>query len=80
VTVRLTVHVRLSIPELTVTMLVYVPTARPVGFTESVRYVGVVLLLREADNQVAPSVCRVTPTGAELKTEYTTGNGKVPPI
>lgn len=63
VTLKLTIHVSVLL-DVTVTMLVYVPTARPVGFTEIVRMAGSVLLLKEADSHFAPSVRRVKATGS----------------
>ena len=61
-------------------VLVYFPTWRPPGITEIVRTAGVVLLFREADTQLAPSVVRVTARGVGLKTLYCTGAGTEPPI
>ena len=54
--------------ESTIRVLVYVPAARLVGATEIVRIDGVVLLLRDADTQLALSLINVKATGVALKT------------
>ena len=61
-------------------VLVCFPTWRPAGITEIVRTAGVVLLLKEADTQLAPSVIRVKARGVVLKTSYCAGAGTEPPI
>ena len=49
-------------------LLVYVPTLREAGLTDIVRVAGVMVLLREADTQLAPSVFWVKAAGVGLKT------------
>jgi hypothetical protein len=61
-------------------VLVYFPIWRLAGSAEIVRTDGVVLLLREADTQLAPSVVRVKARGVGLKTLYCAGAGTEPPI
>jgi hypothetical protein len=80
-TVRVTSNISEPWLDATVTVLVYVPTARPAGVTEIVRVAGVVLLLREAATQLSPLVDTVMEIGdVPPVIEYCCAAGAEPPI
>ena len=82
VTVRVTVNVMVFDPvAATSTVPVYVPTAKPTGFTEMVKTEGVTVLLNEARSQDWPVVETDKLSGANgVVIAYSCAEGTLPPI